>query len=117
VGFAGFSGIRLKKWGVSMLTAAGNINRPYKVLGVIHAVVVRPAKGAGCSAGGLPVKEAFDEVLAVLTATANSSGGDGLIHINYSHRVSTTNVGCSSQNKAVFEVYGWGTVIRLGEDA
>ena len=26
-----------------MLTAAGNINQPYAVLGVIHAVVTKPA--------------------------------------------------------------------------
>ena len=35
-----------------MLTAAGNINQPYTSLGVIHAVVTKPAKEPGCSGGG-----------------------------------------------------------------
>jgi hypothetical protein len=35
-----------------MLTTAGNINKAYETLGVIHAVVVRPAKDAGCSGEG-----------------------------------------------------------------
>ena len=81
--------------------------------GVIHAVVTRPAKSAGCSGvGGLPVQDAFDSVLKALEASAAKSGGDGVIHVSYDYRVSSTNMGCN-QSKAVFEVYGWGTVIRL----
>jgi hypothetical protein len=96
-----------------MLVAAGNINQPYEALGVIHAVVTRPAKSSGCSGpGGLPIQEAFDAVLQSLKETAARSGGNGLIHVSYSHRVSTKAVGCD-QSKAVFEVYGWGTVIRI----
>jgi hypothetical protein len=97
-----------------MLTAAGNINQPYATLGVIHAVVTKPAKEAGCSGrGGLPIQEAFDAVLEALKASAAKSGGDGLIHVSYDYRVSSTNMACN-QSKAVIEVYGWGTVIRLG---
>ena len=97
-----------------MLAAAGNINQPYATLGVIHAVVTRPAKEAGCSgAGGLPIQEAFDAVLDALTVSAAKSGGDGLIHVSYDYRVSATNMACN-QSKAVIEVYGWGTVICLG---
>jgi uncharacterized protein YbjQ (UPF0145 family) len=97
-----------------MLEAAGNINQPYEVLGVVHAVVAKPAKGAGCSgSGGLPIQEAFDEVLKALRDAASRSGGNGLIHINYSHRTSSTQVGCSNQSTAVFEVYGWATVIKI----
>ena len=96
-----------------MLTAAGNINQPYTSLGVIHAVVTKPAKEPGCSGGGgLPIQEAFDAVLAALEASAAKSGGDGLIHVSYDYRVSSTSMACN-QTKAVFEVYGWGTVIRL----
>ena len=96
-----------------MLTAAGNINQPYAVLGVIHAVVTKPAKDAGCSGGGgLPIQEAFDAVLKALEASAAKSGGNGLIHVAYNYRVSSTSMACN-QSKAVIEVYGWGTVVRL----
>ena len=96
-----------------MLVAAGNINTSYDVIGVVHAVVVRPATSAGCSGpGGLPIQEAFEAVTAALQNAATKSGANGLIHVSYSHRVSTTTVGCN-QGKAVFEVYGWGTAIRL----
>ena len=100
-----------------MLTAAGNINRPYETIGVIHAVVARPAKDPGCSGGGgLPIQEAFDAVLNILKDSATKSGGDGLIHVSYDYRVASTTVGCNN-SKAVFEVYGWGTVIRLLPEA
>ena len=70
-----------------MLTAAGNINQPYTSLGVIHAVVTKPAKDPGCSGGrGLPIQEAFDAVLSALEASAAKSGGDGLIHVSYDCR-------------------------------
>ena len=96
-----------------MLTAAGNINEPYTALGIVHAVVTRPAKSAGCSGpGGLPIQEAYEAVLSALVVSAERSGGDALIHVNYDYRLSATTAGCGS-NKAVFEVYGWGTAIRL----
>lgn len=101
-----------------MLTAAGNINRAYETLGVVHAVVARPAKNPGCggSGGGLPVQEAFEAVLKALENSAAKSGGDGLIHVSYDYRISSTNVGCNT-NRAVFEVYGWGTAVRLLHEA
>jgi hypothetical protein len=100
-----------------MLTAAGNINQPYTALGVIHAVVTKPAKEAGCSgSGGLPIQEAFDAVLRALEASAAKSGGNGIIHVAYDYRVSSTSMACN-QSKAVIEVYGWGTVVRLDPPA
>ena len=97
-----------------MLTAAGNINQPYEVIGMVHAVVIRPAKDAGCSGrgGGLPIQEAYESVLKTLEAAASRSGGDGVIHVNYDYRLSSAKVGCD-QSKTVFEVYGWGTAVRL----
>ena len=96
-----------------MLTAAGNINQAYKTLGVVHVVVTRPTKSAGCSGpSGLPVQEAFDAALRILQDSAAKSGGNGIIHISYDYRVSSTSMACN-QNTPVFEVYGWGTVILL----
>ena len=60
----------------------------------------------------MPIQETFDAVLKALEASAAKSGGDGLIHVSYDYRVSTTSMACN-QSKAGFEVYGWGTVIRL----
>ena len=102
-------------YGPGVIASTGDIQEAYETLGVIHAVVTRPAKSAGCGgSGGLPIHEAFGEVTRSLQETAKSSGGDGVIHIGYSHRVSSANFGCQG-DKAVFEVYGWGTVIRLKE--
>lgn len=96
-----------------MLVAAGNINQAYDVIGVVHAVVTRPAKSSGCSeAGGLPIQEAYQAVTLALQEAAQKSGGTGLIHVNYDYRISTTNMGCN-QTSAVFEVYGWGTAVAL----
>lgn len=96
-----------------MLVAAGNINQAYDVIGIVHAVVTRPAKSGGCSSsGGLPVQEAYQAVTKALEDAALRSGGTALIHVNYNYRISTTNIGCN-QDKAVFEVYGWGTAVIL----
>lgn len=96
-----------------VIASTGDVQEPYETLGVIHAVVTRPAKSAGCGgSGGLPIHEAFGEVTRSLQDTARSSGGNGVIHIGYSHRVSSANFGCGG-DKAVFEVYAWGTVVRL----
>ena len=93
-----------------MLTAAGNVNQPYAVLGVIHAVVTKPAKDAGCSGGGgCRSRRRSMQLLKALEASAAKSGGDGLIHVSSDYRVSTTSMACN-QSKEVFEVYGWGTV-------
>jgi uncharacterized protein YbjQ (UPF0145 family) len=97
-----------------MLAASGNINREYEVLGMVHAVVVRPQVSAGCggTGGGLPVQEAYQEATKALHASAVASGGDGVIHVNFNYRQSATNVGCNN-TKPTFEVYGWGTAIKL----
>ena len=96
-----------------MIVAAGNINSPYDVLGVVHAVVKRTAKKGGCGASqGLPIQEAYEAVTASLKEAASASSGDGVIHISYDYRMSTTAFGCNN-TEPVFEVYGWGTAIRL----
>lgn len=65
-----------------MLTAAGNINQPYEVVGIVHAVVTRPAKSPGCSEpGGLPIQEAYEAVTTALQQAAMRSGAAGLIHV------------------------------------
>ena len=97
-----------------MLIAAGNINQQYEVIGMVHAVVSRTPKSAGCGGvGGLPVQEAYEAANRALAEAATASGGDGLIHVNYDHRLTSQTVGCGNQAKSVFEVYGWGTVVRL----
>jgi len=98
-----------------LLTATGNINQQYEVIGVVHATVVRPAKKSGCNGvGGLPIQEAYEAVTKNLQEAARASGGNGVIHIGYDHRVSTTSVGCGGNSEPLFEVYGWGTAIRTG---
>jgi hypothetical protein len=96
-----------------MLTATGNINRSYEVIGVVHAVVTRPQTKNGCGqAAGLPIQEAYEAVTTALREAASRSGGDGLIHIGYDYRVSVSRLGCND-TRPVFEVYGWGTAIKL----
>jgi uncharacterized protein YbjQ (UPF0145 family) len=95
------------------LIASGNINEPYLVLGMVHAVVTRPAKRRGCGElGGLPVEDAYREAARALHASALKSGGDGVIHVGFEHRISSTTLSCN-QTAPVFEVYGWGTAIKL----
>lgn len=96
-----------------MIVAAGNINAPYEALGIVHAVVRRTAKKGGCGEShGLPIQEAYEAVTTALRDAASASGGDGVIHISYDYRMATTNLGCNN-TEPVFEVYGWGTAIRL----
>ena len=94
------------------LIAAGNINEHYDVLGMVHAVITRPATVTCGGSGGLPVQEAYQEAANALFASAIASGGSGVIHVGYDYRLSAQAVPCA-QNKPVFEVYGWGTAIRL----
>ena len=97
-----------------MLAASGNINNPYVVLGMVHVVVIRPQSEAGCNGkgGGLPVQDAYLEATKALYDAALASGGSGVIHIDFDYRLSTTNIGCNNP-KPTFEVYGWGTAIKL----
>ena len=97
-----------------MLAASGNINRQYEVLGMVHAVVVSPRTSAGCNGKGgeLPVQRAYQEVTKSLYESARASGGDGVIHVGYNYRISSTKMGCDN-SKPTFEVYGWGTAIKL----
>jgi uncharacterized protein YbjQ (UPF0145 family) len=96
-----------------MITATGNINVPYEVLGVVHAVVNRTPKSAGCGqTGGLPVQEAYEAVTAALREAASKSGGNGVIHVGYDYRLTEARVGCNS-TQPCFEVYGWGTAIKV----
>lgn len=93
-----------------MLTATGNINQSYEVLGVMTISVIKPEK-TGCSGGGLPVDAAYQEAVAGLVAMANKRGANGVIHIGFEHRVSST-VGCGNSNSN-FELYAWGTAVAL----
>ena len=96
-----------------MLTASGNINDPYEVIGVVHAVVTRPQKSAGCGQeASLPIQEAYEAVTDELAKAAERSGGNALIHIGYDYRISVASFGCN-QTKPVFEVYGWGTSVKV----
>jgi hypothetical protein len=95
-----------------VLTATGNVNAPYEVLGVVHAVITRTPKSSGCGPqGGLPVQEAYGAVTAALYDAAIKSGGNGVIHIGYDYRITEAKMGCNS-TQPVFEVYGWGTAIK-----
>jgi hypothetical protein len=95
-----------------MLTATGNINEVYSVIGAITVSIVKPEK-TGCGGSGLPVDAAYGEALAELQAVAARRGGDAVIHIGFEHRVSTSAAcGAASSN---FELYAWGTVVRLGQ--
>lgn len=93
-----------------MLTASGNINASYEVLGVITMSIIKPEK-AGCSGGGLPVDAAYQEAVAGLSQIAERKGANGVIHIGFEHRVSTT-AGCGATN-ANFELYAWGTAVKV----
>ena len=97
-----------------MLAASGNINHDYDVLGMVHTVVVRAQKKSGCSGkgGGLPVQEAYQDATKALHESAVASGGDGVIHVTFDYRQSSTNIGCNNTTPT-FEVYGWGTAIKL----
>ena len=97
-----------------MLTATGNINQKYRVIGVVHAVTSRTPKSAGCGApGGLPIQEAYGAVTQSLSEAARASGANGVIHIGYDYRMTTSAVGCGGNTQAVFDVYAWGTAIVL----
>lgn len=96
-----------------MLTASGNINAHYEVVGLITASVVKP-QNTGCSGGGLPVDAAYREAVARLGEIAAKTGADGVIHIGFEHRVSVSS-GCGNASNSNFELYAWGTAIRLYE--
>lgn len=95
------------------LIASGNINEAYQVLGLVHAVVSRPAPKATCGGfGGLPVQDAYQQAADSLHASALASGGDGVIHVNFDYRLSQRSFGCGQAETPVFEVYAWGTAIK-----
>lgn len=94
-----------------MITATGNINQDYEVIGVLTISVIKPQK-TGCSGGGLPVDAAYQEAVAGLVALADQRDANGVIHIGFEHRVSTTSVGCGNSS-ANFELYAWGTAVRV----
>jgi hypothetical protein len=95
-----------------MLTASGNINQPYEVIGVITVSVVKP-ENAGCNKAGLPVDAAYQEAVEAITQVAASKNATGVIHIGFEHRVSSSATGCNQSATSNFELYCWGTAIRL----
>ncbi len=94
-----------------MLTASGNINQAYDVIGVMTISVIKPQK-TGCAGEGLPVDAAYQEAVTGLVALAERRGANGVIHIGFEHRVSTSNVGCGNTS-ANFELYAWGTAVSV----
>jgi hypothetical protein len=96
-----------------MLTSTGNINEPYRVLGVVHVVITREQTTTGCGTPtGLPIQAAYEAATSALREAGKRSGGDGVINIGYDYRLSSASYGCNS-TKPVFEVYGWGTAVKL----
>jgi len=94
-----------------MITATGNINQNYEVIGVLTISVIKPQK-TGCSGDGLPVDAAYEEAVSGLVSLANKRGANGVIHIGFEHRVSTSAVGCGGSS-ANFELYAWGTAVQV----
>jgi hypothetical protein len=103
----------------NLYTAAGNVNHPYRSLGIVIAIVSRQESGCGgglpvgqaLSGGGLPVGQALLDATDDLKRQAAERSANGLIHISYMHRVSTS-PGCGGA-RSNFEVYAWGTAVRL----
>jgi hypothetical protein len=89
-----------------LFTAAGNINSAYQPIGLVFAVISRQESGCG---GGLPVGQALIDATDELQRQAAAKGGNGVLHISYMHRVSTS-PGCGSAT-ANIEVYAWGTAV------
>ena len=92
----------------NLYTAAGNVNHPYRSLGIVIAIVSRQESGCG---GGLPVGQALLDATDDLKRQAAERSANGLIHISYMHKVSTS-PGCGGA-RSNFEVYAWGTAVRL----
>ncbi|MCW3835602.1 hypothetical protein ACFQ1E_06285 [Sphingomonas canadensis] len=96
-----------------MLTAAGNINQDYEVIGIVHATASRVPEKAGCgSPAGIAIEAAYRDVTGSLQEAAARSGGDALIHVGYDYRMSTQQMGCNGVQPS-FEVYAWGTAVKL----
>ena len=91
-----------------LLTAAGNVNHPYQCVGMVLSVVAREEAGCG---GGLPVGQALRDATDDLKRQAAAKGANGVIHISYMHRISSSQ-GCGTP-KSNIEVYAWGTAVRL----
>src|SRR5207249_362680 len=90
-----------------LYTAAGNVNHPYQSLGVV-IVAISKQEGWG---SGLPIEQALTAATNDLKRQAAARGANGLIHLSFMHRVSTS-PGCGG-TKANLEVYAWGTAVRL----
>jgi hypothetical protein len=92
----------------NLYTAAGNVNHPYQSLGIVIAVVSRQESRWS---GGLPIGEALADATDDLKRQAASRGANGLIHVSYMHRVSTS-PGCGGTTSNI-EIYAWGTAVKL----
>lgn len=90
----------------NILTAAGNVNFSYQIVGLVLAVVAREETGCG---GGLPVGQALIDATADLKRQAVAKGANGVIHIAYMHRISSSQ-GCGTPKQNI-EVYAWGTAV------
>jgi hypothetical protein len=90
-----------------LYVAAGNVNLPYESLGVVIAVVSRQQRWGG----GLPIHQALTAATDDLKRQAAARGANGLIHLSFMHRISTS-PGCGGTNDNI-EVYAWGTAVKL----
>lgn len=93
-----------------MLKAAGNINQPYEVIGV---VVSFASQEQGCN-GELSTEAAYRNAVKRLEQSATEAGGDALIHINFQNRMAVA-TRCTA-TKQVFEVCAWGTAVKLASE-
>ena len=96
-----------------MLTATGNINQAYTVIGVVNASVSRTPQKGGCGEpASIPIDSAYREATGALVAAAKLSDADAVIHVGYDYRMATKQMGCSGIQPS-FEVYAWGTAVKL----
>ena len=91
-----------------ILTSAGHLNIPFETIGLVFSVVAREEAGCG---GGLPVGQALIDATDELKRQTVSRGGNALIHVQYMHRISTSQ-GCGSP-KTNIEVFAWGTAVQV----
>lgn len=99
-----------------MLTAAGNINEPYEVVGVVHAMASRSPQSEGFGKPKvMPVMATYQDALSRLTEAAARSGANGVIHVAYEQRLAVgSRPGCTGdKTEQVLEVYAWGTAVIL----
>ena len=90
-----------------MITSTGGISDPFDV---IQVVIGFASREEGCG-GALKVSDVYGEAYKRLVESAAASRADGVIFISFQNRFAASQA-CSG-SKQVFEVFSWGTAIRL----